>query len=308
MTTKTASRSPKTTAPKKAGGKTPVKRPAAKRVQSPPSQMSRIVRENLHWIFLSAAAVVVGVVLFWGYRKVTASDVFTVKKIDVAGEKRTPKDAVEKSVRTAVQSNGVWNADLSKIQKDLEQLSWVKSASVSRVLPDGLRVRLTEREPRSVVRLESGAKVWVDDEARTLGAVDVKETQQFVIYGWNEGTDTEAAKKNQDRVRLYLKLLEEWRKLEIANRVTSVDLLNLQDIEATVDQNGAVVAVQMGNQDFGQRLKSSLALLENLAKTDELNNVEKIIAYDRVPVIRYKNLNSAGENIPAKKQGRNKSR
>lgn len=293
MATKTATK-PKTTT-RKTGGKTAAKRPAAKRGNSQPSRFGKILRENLHWLFLSIGAIVVGVLLFIGYQRVTASDVFTVKHIDISGTKRTSKESVEKIVREKTRTDGVWNADLKAIQKEIEQVSWVKTATVSRVLPDGLRVRLSEREPKAIVRTEAGAKVWVDDEARVLGNVNANENQQFVIYGWNEGTDAEAVKKNQERVRLYLKLLEEWRKLEIASRVTSVDLSNLQDIEATIDQSGTVVPIQLGNQDFGARLKASLAQLETLEKNGGLENVEKIIAYDRVPVVRTKINNSTSK-------------
>ncbi len=59
-------------------------------------------------------------------------------------------------VRKEVEKTGVWKADLKGLNARLERLPWVRTAVVSRVLPDGIRVRITERVPRAVVRTMSG--------------------------------------------------------------------------------------------------------------------------------------------------------
>lgn len=278
---------------RKTGGKTTAKRPAARRVQKPKSSFARILLQNLQWLFLAGAAVVIGVLLFVGYQRTTASEFFALKRVDVSGAQRASVETIEKTVRAMTAKTGVWNADLPMIQNEIEQISWVKTAAVSRVLPDGLRVRVTEREPKAVVRLNSGDKVWVDDEARILGEVKQGENAPFVIQGWNEAKDNEATRKNQDRLRLYQKMLDEWRKAEVANQVTAVNLADLQDVEVTVQQTDATIQIQIGNQNFGERLKTALTQIENLKNNDGLEQVERIIVYDRTPVVRMKTGNAA---------------
>ena len=82
-----------------------------------------------------------------------------------------------------------------------------------RVLPDGLRVRITERVPVAVVRNLGGHFVWVDDEGVALG--EMKPSDQmppFFIRGWNEDGTEEARKENVERVQKYLELAREWRR------------------------------------------------------------------------------------------------
>jgi cell division septal protein FtsQ len=70
-----------------------------------------------------------------GYRTVTASEFFDVKKIDVRGAARASKEDIERIVGGEAEKSGVWNADLNEIKNRVERLAYVKSAAVSRVLP-----------------------------------------------------------------------------------------------------------------------------------------------------------------------------
>lgn len=273
------------------------RRPAVRRVQQPPSAFARVLRANLHWFFLCVAAILVGVVLFVGYQRATASSVFDANRIDVAGAIHTKADVIEKNVRALVADSGVWNADLSEIKRQIEQSTWVKSATVSRVLPDGLRVRIVERLPRAVVKLQSGAKVWVDDEARILGEPDANEKDlPLVLQGWNESKDPEATRKNQDRLQLYLKLQNEFRQSELAARITALNLTDVQDIVAINEQNNRIVEINLGNKDFSQRLKTALDIV---AQREELKNAErvKIINYDGHPVVSFKQSGQSSEDL-----------
>jgi cell division septal protein FtsQ len=84
---------------------------------------------------------------FMGYRTVTASEFFDVKKIDVRGVTHASKGDIERIVSAQTEKLGVWNADLKDIKDKVERLDYVKSAAVSRVLPDGVRVNVVERVP-----------------------------------------------------------------------------------------------------------------------------------------------------------------
>jgi hypothetical protein len=64
-------------------------------------------------------------------------------------------------------------------------------AVVTRVLPDGIRVRITEREPKAVVRNAAGRFIWVDDDAVYLGEMSpTDQMPAFFLRGWNEDNST----------------------------------------------------------------------------------------------------------------------
>src|SRR2546427_11197852 len=132
-------------------------------------------------------AILTIVMLIVGYRAAASASMFQVRGIDGIGASRTSADAIEGLTRRAVARTGVWRADLSALSVELGRLPGVRRATVTRVLPDRLRVRITERVPVAVVHTAGGHFVWVDDEGVTLG--EMKPSDQmpaFFVRGWSE--------------------------------------------------------------------------------------------------------------------------
>src|SRR6266571_9417562 len=146
-----------------------------------------------------------------GYRLAASASLFQVRGIDVAGTSRTSAEEIEVLTRRAVAKTGVWRADLSAISAELGRLPGVRRAIVSRVLPDRLRVRVTERVPVAVVHTSNGHFVWVDDEGVSLGEMKPADrVPSFFIRGWNEEGTEDARKENAERVQKYLEATREW--------------------------------------------------------------------------------------------------
>ena len=83
----------------------------------------------------------------------------------------------------------------------------MRRAVVSRVLPDRLRVRITERVPVAVVRNAAGHFVSVDDEGVALG--EMKPSDQmppFLFAGGTKRGPKRRVKENVERVQKYLEL------------------------------------------------------------------------------------------------------
>ncbi len=201
-----------------------------------------------------------------GYRTVTAAAFFDVKTVDIRGINKIPKEDIEKIVRDSAEKSGVWKADLKEIKDGIEKFTLVKSVVVSRILPDGIRVSINERVPRAVVHLNSGDS-WVDDEAVILGAIGkAEERPPFAMRGWNEDRTDKAAKDNQERVKIYQKMLAEWQNFELAKRVDSVDLTDLQEPLAIVQDSGEAVTIILSRENFGKRLQTGLEKIAGKGK------------------------------------------
>jgi cell division septal protein FtsQ len=193
-----------------------------------------------------------------GYRTVTASEFFEVKKIDVRGVSRASRNDIEKIVEAQSVRSGVWNTNLSEIKEKVERLAYVKSAAVSRVLPDGVRVNVIERMPKAIVRIEGG-DFWADEEGAILGLVSEKEERlPFVLKGWNTAKTDEAVKENQQRVKMFQKMLEDWREFDLSKRVETVDLSDLRTPQAFVQDSGESVLVILAKDNFGKKLQTGL--------------------------------------------------
>lgn len=252
---------------------------SARRAKSP----SNFVNTLIPLVFIGAILTCLGFLFSMGYRTVTASAFFDAKTIEVRGNSRISKDEIEKLIRSEVEKNGVWNAELEEIKADIEKLAFVKAAVVSRVLPNGIEVRIDERIPRAVIRLNSG-DFWVDDDAIVLGSVGKNDARAFVLRGWDETKSEKAQKDNRNRVQLFTRIKNEWQDAGIAKRVTSLNLSDLQDAQATIEDSGASILVSLGKDDFNRRLQKALEVVEGKGQS-----IESLISNGSNVIAKYRN-------------------
>jgi len=213
-------------------------------------------------------AVVAGVLIFAGYRAAASASFFQMRQVDVRGTSRASAEQIQQVVRRTVGQTGVWRADLSAVSSQLEHLPWVKTAVVSRLLPDGMRVRITERVSRAVVRTSAGHFVWVDEDAVVLGEMaSTDQMPAFFLRGWSEENSADARQDNRDRVQRYLELARDWSAAGLAERVSEVNLSDLRDVRAQLAGDDAQIEVRLGSKDGGTRLKKGLDVLENQRHT-----------------------------------------
>lgn len=233
------------------------------------------VRQLLHYLpNLLKVVMVVGVILLglWGYRAAASASFFQVQNVNVAGVSRASTDRIQSRVRSAVGATGVWNADLESISADLAKLPWVRSAIVSRVLPDEIRVRITERLPTLVVRLSSGKFMWVDDDAVLLAEMQPSDQMPpFFLRGWNEDETDTARKENRERVQSFLFLQQEWQAAGLAERVSEVNLNDIRDVRAQLAGDDSQIEVRLGGEELSKRLGQALEVLDEQRQSSRGN-------------------------------------
>lgn len=196
-----------------------------------------------------------------GYRTATASEFFSLRQIDVRGTDRTSQEDIRRIVSASVEKSGVWNADLSEIRAKIEKFPYVKNAAVSMVLPSGIRVKVTERIPAAVVHLNSG-NFLVDGEGTLLAAASATEKDfPIVLKGWDEAKTEKAVPDNLARLKVYRKMLDEWRQFDLTSRVKEVDLANPREPVAVVEDSGRAIAVTLSRDSLGKSLKMAIEAL-----------------------------------------------
>jgi cell division protein FtsQ len=191
-----------------------------------------------------------------------------VRTVETRGASRASVDDIRNVVRRDVSETGVWQADLQELSKHLERLPWVRTAVVTRVLPDGIRVRITEREPKAVVRTSAGRFIWVDDDAVYLGEMSpTDQMPAFFLRGWNEEDSTAARPENRDRVRKFLELQRDWSGQGVSERVSEVNLQDLRDVRVQLAGDDSQIEVRLGSQDQSARLGKALTVLDAQRQT-----------------------------------------
>ena len=208
-------------------------------------------------------AIVVGILIFAGYRVAASASFFQARKVEVQGTSRVSADEVQAFVRKEVEKTGVWKADLKGMNARLEKLPWIRTAVVSRVLPDGIRVRITERVPRAVVRTASGRFRWVDDDAVLLGEMlPTDQIPSFFLRGLNEDDPEGARAENRERVAKFMELQRDWDRAGLSERVSEVNLIDIKDIRAQLAGDDSHIEIRLGAKDQGKRLKEAFQVLD----------------------------------------------
>ena len=217
-----------------------------------------------------------------GYRTATASGFFGLRNVEIRGNERTSSDDIRHIIAAAVEKPGVWKADLSDIRTKIEKFPFVKSAAVSMILPAGIRVNVTERIPAAVVHLKSG-NFLVDSEGTILAIATASDQNfPFVLRGWDETKTEKAIPDNLARLKLYKKMLDEWKQFDLASLVKEVNLTNPREPVAMVEDSGHSIAVTLAKDNLGKSLKTAIEALSGKGA-----KVKSVDAEGIYPVIQY---------------------
>lgn len=211
---------------------------------------------------------IIALIAFVGYRAAASASFFQIRTIETRGASRASADDIKTVVRRDVSETGVWRADLQQLSAHVERLPWVRTAVVTRVLPDGIRVRITEREPKAVVRTSAGRFIWVDDDAVYLGEMSpADQMPAFFLRGWNEDDAPTAQAENRERIAKFLELQRDWSAQGVAERVSEVNLLDLRDVRVQLAGDDSQIEVRLGSQEQSTRLGKALTVLDAQRQT-----------------------------------------
>ncbi len=113
---------------------------------------------------LAGGGVVVLALLWGGYARVMASERLRVSRLEVRGGRFLSEGEVRELLGPAVGEN-ILSLDLERLKARLQASPWVAEATVSRALPDTLRVEVRERVPLALAEVE---RLYLMDADGTL--------------------------------------------------------------------------------------------------------------------------------------------
>jgi cell division septal protein FtsQ len=231
-----------------------VKRPQRRRLGKANERKRLLSQFVLPLAICVAILVCLGALGYLGYQKVAASDFFDVKKIQVVGVQRAPKEGIENVARMETERTGVWRSDLFELKSKIERIPFVKTASVTRVLPDGLRVQIVERQPVALVT-RAGRDYLADVDGEILALADhPEEGLPFAMIGWDETKSEKAMRDNIERVKIYQRMVGEWRAANVLSRVQNINLADLREPRAMISDSDTLVSIDVGRENYGENL------------------------------------------------------
>ena len=177
-------------------------------------------------------------------------------QIVIEGNRFVASDAIVEKF-SADMGRSVVRVPLGERREALETLPWVEEARVQRVMPNQIRVEITERTPVAFLRTASELSL-VDSHGVIFDRPVEGEFRFPVVSGITESLPRE---QREERMNSYVQFMKE---IELTqpgadDRISEVDLSDPSDVRATLNGlgtdsgNGAPILVHFGDSDFGNR-------------------------------------------------------
>lgn len=251
-------------------------------------------------VALSLAAVAGG--CYAAMRYMTTSDTFRItssQQMELDGNSHLSRAQMLSVFGEDVDRN-IFHVPLQERRAQLEQMPWVEHATVMRLLPNRLRVHVTERVP--VAYLRQGGDIGLIDATGVVLDIppDAAGNARYsfpVITGIKAA---DAATSRQQKMQLFAAFLKD---LDSDGKNTSaqlseVDLSDPEDVKALIPYSNQDVMVHFGTQDFLKRFhKFQEHIAEWHTTYPRLSGVD--MRYERQVVLQMPVKDSTVVNGPA---------
>jgi cell division protein FtsQ len=221
----------------------------------PRSVGGRIVLGVGVFAVLAAAAVAVAGVRYYlmhDARFVLA----TTDDIQITGAEHLTREQVLSVVGADLERN-IFRVSLAERQQDLERLPWVAHASVMRLLPNVLRVQITERTPVAFVR--QGSQIGLVDGSGVLLDMppDAAGDPHYSFPVLTGLSADETLAERAARMEVYQQFLRELdgSGQHLTDSVSEVDVSDPEDVKALITSGSSDILVHFGQEQFLKRYK-----------------------------------------------------
>jgi cell division protein FtsQ len=155
-------------------------------------------------------------------------------------------------------SRSALQVPLDTRRSEIEQIPWVESASVQRILPNRIRVELTERTPIAFIRNGNELAV-IDVHGVILDRPQGEELRFPVVSGVSDELAREQREKRMQIYQEFMKAVELVR-AGSANCVSEIDLSNPKDLRVVMTglagpTDSQAVTVHFGSGEFTGKYK-----------------------------------------------------
>jgi POTRA domain, FtsQ-type len=223
-----------------------------------------------------AVGLITVVLLIIGYNALAGSRLFDLHQVSVSEVSPALQSEIEQTVRRAVGQTKLLDVNLTMVKERLEKIPQVRTASVARVLPDGIFVQVVERHPVVLVRRQSGAQeerlVWLDEDAVEMGEfASLSATSSAggpaevppIAKGFEDGNRSQAAvNADRERIAVYKKLQSEFSEgaTPLWSLLDEIDLRDVKDVNLSLARPH--VLIHIGSSDFRKRFEMALTIMQ----------------------------------------------
>ncbi len=194
-------------------------------------------RQLLTWTIL--IGIIVGILVF-----LCKSELFNICNIEITGNGQISKEMLLELSGINLNAN-IFLTNTNKAEKQISQNTYIKEVKIKRILPDKIKIEITEKEKTYMVQIDENV-AYLDKTGYILEISPNKLDNLIMLYGYStakaeisEGnTLNEEDLKRLEDVHQIVKSSE---KMELNDKITSIDIkdkfdytLNLQTYKKIV--------------------------------------------------------------------------
>jgi len=184
---------------------------------------------------------------------------FRMAPVHLQGEKYLAAAEVEE-VFAADKDQNLLRLPLERRRRQIEQIPWVRSATVRRIFPNQVSVTVSERVPVAFLAKDDGISL-VDEDGVVLDAPKDAAFRFPVVHGLNENEPPAA---RREKMQLFAALMKDLQRggVQGNDTISEVDLQDPQDARVVLSDSSGAVLVHLGRENFLARYLIYLSHIE----------------------------------------------
>jgi cell division protein FtsQ len=183
---------------------------------------------------------------------------------EILGLKRASRARVLRVFENDFGGN-VFDIPIDERRRRLLAVDWVERASVSRIWPNRILVRIWERQPVAFVNLTpdspSSRLALIDSQGVILDRPEKLDFSSPILTGIHE---SQSERERQERVRGYQRMMEELGPL--SKQISEVDLTHRENLVVGMVIGGEPVELWLGDRNFKTRLEDLMKHFPEIRK------------------------------------------
>ena len=178
---------------------------------------------------------------------------FHLRSIDLLGGRFVARSDVE-NLFAADRKVSLYRIPLERRRLEIERIPWVRSATITRILPDRLAIAVEEREPVAFLWTRKGIEL-VDRDGVILETPPGEGKGLWTFPVLRGVPAREKAEKRKARMDNYLELMESLRQADgkTPSEISEVDLSNPADVCVVATDASGALRLHLGDEKFRDR-------------------------------------------------------
>jgi cell division protein FtsQ len=236
--------------------------PTRPRIRSGPAPRPEFPTRRVVMIVLAVCAVLIGSIVVihrleqflirdprFALNGVEAST--DTSTLEISGAAHASRGKIE-AVFNDDSGRSVYLLPMNDRRSSLRAVDWVKDASIVRIWPNRVVVRVSERTPVAFVTLAPSRFALIDEE----GVILPPATDRFPVPVLVGVRPSDPPSVRRDRVRRMLRLTRELG--ELTAKISQIDVSDADNLTVTQPHDGRVVTLLLGDRNYGLRYQNFL--------------------------------------------------